>query len=386
MPRQRVASFGAGWVTENRHVPAMREHGGFDVVALVDRRIERARRAAERLGVPHAFAGATAHDVPDLDDLGVDVVTCGTAPFNHFEVVASALDSGRHVITEKPFTMTVAQGELLVARARESRRQLAVVHNFQYAPSVQRVDRWVRRGRLGRVRAIWAAQLSNPRRRLPAWYDDLPLGLFYDESPHLLYLVAHFAGRVPDIESVAVVPSTTRPPSRTPAQITVQCSRPLPVTITMNFEAPVSEWHVTLFGEHGAAVVDVFRDIAVWVPNDGLHETWSVLGTSLRASLGHWVGYLRSGPKHLRGDLRYGNDEVFRRFARAIEFGDPPFGITGEDALTVLRAQHEIIASAEGDALSPRPTPGQVPLATPSRDTARRGGRRWRASPPEPRT
>jgi hypothetical protein len=90
-------------------------------------------------------------------------------------------------------------------------------------------------------------------------------------------------------------------------------------------------------------VVDLFRDIAVFTPNDGDHRALEVLRTSGSASWHHWTGYLRSGPGHMLGRLRYGNDEVFDRFHAAIRSGKPPEGIGAEDALAVLRIQHWIL-------------------------------------------
>src|SRR2546421_243221 len=69
---------------------------------------------------------------------------------------------------------------------------------------------------LGKITGIDAVQLGNPRRRLPEWYEELPLGLFYDESPHLLYLMQSIAGPLRLARAIAV-------PSRrglaTPARI-----------------------------------------------------------------------------------------------------------------------------------------------------------------------
>jgi predicted dehydrogenase len=341
-----VACFGAGWVTTNRHIPAMRADGGYEIVLLADRNGERAVREARRLGIERAVEARSVADLPD--SVGIDVVTCGTAPFAHYEVVASALEAGKHVITDKPFTMTMDEGLGLVERAARGRAQLAVVHNFQFARSVRQVDRWIDKGRLGAVRAIWGTQLSNPRRRLPSWYEELPLGLFYDESPHLLYLARHFAGGDPELDVASVIASRTRI-SHTPAQITAQYASPVPITLSMNFEAPLSEWHVAVLGEDAAAVVDVFRDIAVFVPNDRDHATGRVFGSSLSSTWYHWAGYLRSGPDHLRRRLRYGNDEVFRGFATAIRTGQEPARISGGDALAVLRAQHEILSCVPGE-------------------------------------
>lgn len=319
----------------------MRRHGGFDVVCLADRREERAREAAARVKVPR-------HELAEgVDQLSVrdqiDAVTCGTAPFAHHRVIRSALEAGKHVLTEKPFTMTLDEGEELAALARERGLVLAVVHNFQFAPSVRRLRGWLESGRLGRVRAVWATQLSNPARRLPTWFDELPGGLFYDESPHLIYMARALAGAELEPVSVTVHPST-RGLLNTPAQIDAQLrAGEVPVSIQMNFEAPMSEWHVAVLGDRGMGVVDLFRDIAVLIPNDGDHRAKDVIRTSASASWHHWLGYLRSGPGHVLGRLRYGNDEVFARFHDAVRSGGTPEGIGAEDALAVLRVQHWIL-------------------------------------------
>jgi predicted dehydrogenase len=341
----RVACFGAGWVTTHRHIPALRADGRFEVVAIVDRRADRARDAADALGIPVYAGGESVLDLPDPD--AIDAITCGTAPFAHYDVIKHALERGKHALTEKPFTMSVAEGEDLRDLARARGVQIAVVHNFQFASSVARLDRWLATGRLGTPRAVWAMQLSNPRRRLPSWYDELPLGLFYDESPHMLYLLRHFVDAPLALDGVSVVPSTVRPDTNTPAQITVQYKNDLPATLTMNFEAPISEWHVAVLGEDGMGAVDVFRDIAVFTPNDGRHGAPSVLRTSLAGTFRHWAGHLRSGTGHLRGRLLYGNDVVVGRFADAVHTGVPPRGISVDDALAVLQSQHDIIVAAD---------------------------------------
>lgn len=337
----RVACFGAGWVTTNRHVPAMRAHPGYEVVAIVDGELTRARSAAAALGVPLALEASSVTDLDILDE--IDAITCGTAPFSHYAVVKSGLEAGKHVITEKPFTMTVAEGEELVALADERKVVLAVVHNFQFARSVTKLLGWIADGRLGEVRGFWAVQLSNPRRRLPTWFDDLPLGLFYDEAPHLIYLTRALAGELSP-RSVTVHPSTMG--TNTPAQIDVQMtSLGRPVSMQMNFEAPLSEWHVAVLGEKGMGIVDIFRDIAIHVPNDGGHLARDVIASSASSTWHHWLGYIRSGFGHLRGTLRYGNDEVFDRFHHAVATGSRPAGIDARDALDVLRIQHWIIES-----------------------------------------
>jgi scyllo-inositol 2-dehydrogenase (NADP+) len=344
--RLRVACFGAGNVTQTRHIPAMRAQGGFDIVAIVDRRPERAADAAGKLGLPRHAAAEGVDELPFKDE--IDAITCGTSPFAHHRVVKSALEAGKHAITEKPFTMTIAEGEELAELAGERDLALCIVHNFQFARSVKQLRRWADRGLLGEVHGVWGFQLSNPSRALPQWYDELPLGLFYDESPHLIYLVRALAGDL-ELLSATVHPSN-RGLLNTPSQIDAQFrSGRVPVTLTMNFEAPVSEWQVAVIGERSLAVVDLFRDIAIRLPNDGGHRSLEVLRTTVAAGSQHFLGYLRSGPKHIAGRrLLYGNEEVFGRFHAAATDGVPAQGIGPDDALAVLRIQHLIAEAAEG--------------------------------------
>jgi predicted dehydrogenase len=340
----RVAAFGAGWVTTARHVPTMQADDGFDVVALVDRHGERAQEWAGKLGVPRWAEASLPSQLPFVGEL--DAITCGTAPFSHHAVIEDALQAGKAVLTEKPFTMTVAEGEALRDLARSKGLALCVVHNFQFARSVRKLRRWIENGRIGTPRGLWAVQMSNPKRRLPTWFDELPLGLFYDESPHLLYLVKALAGAPLEPLAATITPSTLGH-ANTPSQIAVQLrAGPMPVTVQMNFEAPLSEWQVLVFGDEGMGVVEVFRDIARHVPNDGGHKTMEVLRTSLAATMGHWAGYPVPGVGHLRKTLRYGNEEVFRRFRVAATGGVRPEGIDVEDALEVLRLQHWIVEQA----------------------------------------
>ncbi|HET7363893.1 MAG TPA: Gfo/Idh/MocA family oxidoreductase [Burkholderiales bacterium] len=342
----RVAAVGLGWVTLHRHLPALRRTRGVQVVGVVDRRPGHAAAVARRHGIARSHEGASLAAIPWLDE--VDAFSIGTSPMAHARLIREALELGRHVVTEKPFVMDPAEGEALVALARARRRTLAIVHNFQFARSVRALARDLEDGRFGRIRFVSALQLGNPARRLPDWHEELPLGLFYDESPHLLYLLRSLAPAPLELRRAEVHASTLG--KQTPAWISahyVAGADAIPVKLNLAFEAPLSEWHVSIAGDRMLGDVDVFRDIYVRLPNDGAHTAWPVLRTSLAVTWTHWLGHLTSGPAHLAGTLLYGNDEVFRRFAEAARRGEEPAEIGAEDALAVLKMQHELIRRAE---------------------------------------
>ena len=342
--RLRVAEMGLGWVGLHRHLPAMSAHGGFNVVGLIDRHDGTAEHEASRRGIRRFQCCDNLAAVPWLDE--IDAIVVATPPFAHYDIIRSALDRGKHVLTEKPFAMTVDQGKELVALAKRQQRVLAIVHNFQFARSTQRLVHEIGNGTIGSVRGVVARQYGNPGRRLPKWYEDLPLGLFYDESPHLLYLLRRLSPGPLRMLACDIFPSTTG--KVTPAIIQVQyesgsgTSR-IPVTLSLHFESPISEWHVTVLGDKALGNVDVFRDVYVRLPNDGEHDTMSVLRTSLAATWGHWSQHFSRGPLHLAGKLLYGNDEVFARFHSAATTGAPIADVSAEDALAILEMQHEIL-------------------------------------------
>jgi predicted dehydrogenase len=339
----RVALIGTGWVSTHRHLPSLRATPGVEVVGVVDRNGSRAAEVAKKFGIPRS-ASVSSMGLEGLAWLGeVDAVVIGTPPRAHHAVASRALSLGKNVLTEKPFALTVAEGEDLSARAEAAGRTLAVVHNFQFSRAFNRLLSDLAKGRLGEPTAIEAHQFSNPNRRLPVWYDDLPGGLFFDESPHLLYLMRRLAGGEMALDDAHA--AKNRAGGRTPDLLTAffRTGSGVPARMTLNFVAPVSEWFVSVAGSKGIGVVDVFRNVYVRLPNDGAHVTSTALRTSALATLRHWAGSARPGIEFLLGRAMYGNREVMRRFAQACRSGAAPEGISKSDGLAVLRLQYTIL-------------------------------------------
>lgn len=338
---------GLGWVTTARHIPALRRARGVTLAGVIDPTQQKVDAARRRFRVALGSTSGNPSQVEWLDQ--VDAVTIGTPPQTHFRLAREFLRAGKHVLVEKPMTMTPVEAEDLIATAKSAGKILAVVHNFQFARSVTRLRRLVAEGKLGELRGVMGLQLSNPARRLPAWYEDLPLGLFADESPHLLYLVRSVAGPQVRVENVDVLPDEA--PRRTPQLVDMLLTAGgVPIKLTMHFKAPVSEWHLAVLGAKGMAVADIFRDVLVITGNDGAHLAPSILRTSLQAAASHFGGTLTSGIRLVSRSLRYGNDEVMARFVAACRDGVAPEGIEGADGLWVVKLQDQV--SLRGGAMA----------------------------------
>ena len=343
--RVPIAIVGAGNITSLRHIPTFRASGRADIRGVIDRNLERARAVAERFRLP---AASSHFDEPWMAQ--VEAVSIGVPPAEHAGVARTALELGKHVLLEKPMALFPEDARDLVELAAKKRLILAVVHNFQFARSAMRVHEMIRTGALGAVTGIFCFQMSTTERRLPVWHEELPMGLFFDESPHLLYLLKSFSPGPLSVDSVAVTPS--RRGRVTPAVITAHLrAGHVPAVLYNNFEAPISEWHFVVCGEKKVAAIDVFRDVLVVVPNDGQHLPADILRTSAAGVLTHLWGVLTSGILLTRGRLFYGNDEVVRRFFDAIESGTPPRDVSGEDGLEIVLLQHRLLEMAAGSAI-----------------------------------
>lgn len=86
-----------------------------------------------------------------LADVDVDVVVVTTPPDNHFELTKSALEAGKHVLTEKPFVPTSAEAETLIAIANKHKRLICVYQNRRWDSDFLLVKHLVENDVIGRV-------------------------------------------------------------------------------------------------------------------------------------------------------------------------------------------------------------------------------------------
>lgn len=339
----RIAAIGLGWVMMNRHIPSIARSKSFELVGVADRHKGHAEEIAKSYPLPFATQTDNLDDLAWLDQ--VDAITIGTPPHAHAKLAIQALTKGKHVLTEKPFATSVTDGQKMAQTAQTNKRILAVMHNFQFSRALCAFEKDLKKGIYGKITRIAATQLGNPSRRLPSWYDTLPLGLFFDESPHFFYMLDRLAGKLNILGAHCVM---NKEKKNTPDLIHLLYrgeKNNTPVTIDCQFNSTVSEWFIRITGEKETAILDIFRDIYVRLPNDKAHTAPNILRTSLNAVGQHIISHVPRGISLLRGKLDYGNDEVFARFAKAINNNSRPEEINFDDALRVLQYQEEATKS-----------------------------------------
>jgi predicted dehydrogenase len=146
MKKIRTAIFGTGFMGRV-HLEGVRRVESVEVVAIVGRNVEAARRLADSFSV--ATIATDYREV--LRDSAIDAVHICTPNAQHFPMAKDAIEAGKHVLCEKPLATSVAEGEELVALATQKGVRNCVCHNLRYYPMVQQMRAMREAGDLGEI-------------------------------------------------------------------------------------------------------------------------------------------------------------------------------------------------------------------------------------------
>lgn len=141
-----IGLVGCGFIS-GMHLAAYRD-AGFNVLVLCDRTLEKAD-ARRKEFFPAADVTENVEDVLDRND--VAIVDIATHVNGRADLIARALRSGHHVLSQKPFVRDLDEGLELVSLARDLGRILAVNQNGRWAPHFAAALAMVRRGDIGEV-------------------------------------------------------------------------------------------------------------------------------------------------------------------------------------------------------------------------------------------
>ena len=123
-----------------------------------------------------------------LEDPAVGLVVVAAPNAVHFDLAAAALRAGRHVVVDKPFTLSVAEADELIELAGAADRRLSVFHNRRWDSDFLTVRRCLETGLLGDVSSF--VSRYDRFRPVPkgSWKEqDVPgSGVLWDLGPHLI--------------------------------------------------------------------------------------------------------------------------------------------------------------------------------------------------------
>jgi predicted dehydrogenase len=176
-----VALVGYGGAGRIFHAPLITGVPGLTLACIVTRQKESVAQ-----DWPQTICVATAAEA--FADVSIDLVVIATPNASHFELAKSALLAGKHVVVDKPCTVTLAETDALLDLARAQGRVLTVFQNRRFDSDFLALQRVVQSGELGRLVQV-ESHFDRYRPVVPVrWREQNQpgAGLWFDLGPHLV--------------------------------------------------------------------------------------------------------------------------------------------------------------------------------------------------------
>jgi predicted dehydrogenase len=148
---------GAGWWATYAHIPSLQQHPRAELIAIQNDDPGQAASIVRDFRIPHACT-----DIESLLALdGLDAVIVSSTPHLHYRDAMAALTAGKHVLIEKPMTLTLAQAKELEAAARHQGLQFLISCPWHHTAHGLEARRLIRAGALGAIRMV-SVLMTNP--------------------------------------------------------------------------------------------------------------------------------------------------------------------------------------------------------------------------------
>jgi predicted dehydrogenase len=205
---------------------------GSQVLAIAD--LDAAARQRALRAYPSIHITADPREV--LTSTKIDAIAVISPVWTHYELTKAALENGKHVFVEKPFTINTAQGEELIEMAEKRNLKIMVDHTFLFTGAVKKISQLIDDGALGKL-----YYYDSTRVNLGLLQHDV--NVLWDLAPHDLSIMDYLIKETPeavvatgekhlnDYEDVAYM--TLYFPGKTIAHINVNWLSPVKVRMTL---------------------------------------------------------------------------------------------------------------------------------------------------------
>lgn len=160
---------------------------GSEVVAIAEKNPSAALRANK--AYPGVRTTPDAMEVISSPD--IDAIAVITPVWTHYELAKAALENGKHVFVEKPFTHTAAQGEELIEIAERKNLKIMVDHTFLFTGAVRKIHQLLADGTLGKL-----YYYDSMRVNLGLFQHDI--NVLWDLAPHDLSIMDYLIQGTPE--------------------------------------------------------------------------------------------------------------------------------------------------------------------------------------------
>jgi predicted dehydrogenase len=267
-----------------------------------------------------------------LDDPELDALVVATHVPSHAALAVRALGAGKHCFVEKPLAYSVAEGEQVVAAAREAGKVLMVGHLLEYHPGVEKLKEVADSGDLGDIHYLYSNRLNLGKLRP----DENAL---WSLGAHDVSVLLHLAGGEEPSECEARGESYMQPGIEDVVFCYLRFPSGLAAHLHLSWLDPHKERRFTVVGSKKMATFDdmeIERKVTVY--DKGFDQKYESYGEYVTRSGDIWSPHV-SNEEPLRIECRH-------FIERIADGGEPRSG--GESGLRVVRVLEALQRSLEG--------------------------------------
>jgi predicted dehydrogenase len=220
----RIAIVGCGFVAD-LYMKTLRQHPQLELVGVYDRELSRCDRFC-RFHRTNAYRSLQEL----LADPRVEAIANLTNPSSHFEISKAALLAGKHVYSEKPLAMQMAEATELVELAEARGLALSSAPCSFLSETAQTMAKALRAGRVGRVRLVYAEMDDGLVHRMPyrhwlsdsgvpwPYVDEFQVGCTLEHAGYCLTWLAGWFGPARSVTAFASVQVPDKVPGEIPPE------------------------------------------------------------------------------------------------------------------------------------------------------------------------
>lgn len=296
-----------------------------ELTVISDQRPEALRRAKQAF--PHMALTQDAFEV--ITSPHIDAVAVVTPVSTHFKLAKAALENGKHVFVEKPFTSTAMQAIELIELAERKHLQIMVDHTFLFTGAVKKMRQLIDDATLGHL-----YYYDSTRVNLGLFQHDV--NVIWDLAPHDLSIMDHLIKHKPEV--VIATGQVHLNGFEDLAYITVYFADKMMAHINVNWLSPV-KIRTTLIGGQKKMLVwnDLDADEKIKVYDKGVNVTNGAAGQTIYDLLvsyrsGDMWSPKIDGAEALTTEVKY--------FAECVSNNERPFndGMAGLRVVKMLEA------------------------------------------------
>jgi predicted dehydrogenase len=232
---------------------------GSTVVAVCDK----SPTSRKKIQKAHPNVRVTADAAELMASTDIDAVAVVTPVWTHYELAKAALENGKHVFVEKPFTSCTQQADELIELAAKKNLRIMVDHTFLFTGAVKKIGELLDSGALGKI-----YYYDSTRVNLGLFQHDV--NVVWDLAPHDLSIIDHLIKERP--EAIVATGETHLNSHEDVAYMTIYFPNKIIAHINVNWLSPVKV-RTTLIGGEKKMLVwnDVEPDEKIKIYDKGVN-------------------------------------------------------------------------------------------------------------------